>query len=51
MRTKQRGSWKRTEITPVLPNAGQKFFQNFEAIWIFLAVLQKFLFHDFLQNP
>jgi hypothetical protein len=37
MRTKQRGSWKRTEIIPVLPTAGQKFFQYFEVIWIFFS--------------
>ena len=37
--TEQRGSWKRTENTPVLPIAGQKFFQYvyFEVIWIFFG--------------
>jgi hypothetical protein len=45
MRKKQRGSWKHTEITPVLPTAGQKFFQYFEVIWIFFsAIAEMFIY-------
>lgn len=44
MTTKQRGSWKRTEITPVLPTAGQKLFQYFEVIWIFSGIAGIFIY-------
>jgi hypothetical protein len=39
--TKQRGSWYRAEITPILPIAGQKFPRYFEGhIYIYILLLQ-----------
>jgi hypothetical protein len=38
--TKQRSSWKRTEITPVIPTAGENFLKYFEGYLVFFAVFQ-----------
>jgi hypothetical protein len=56
-RTKQRGSWERMEITPVLPIAGQKFpryfasYLEFLAVEIFQTSIGLYLIEKFLWNP
>ena len=42
-RTNKKGTWKRTEITPVLPTAGQKFPFSFEVKIILFEIFANFL--------
>ena len=46
----QRGSWQRTEITPILPIAGQKFSVILRGIFGIVRGIPKLFIHSFLAR-